>query len=320
MTPKDLVANNLLTPPLLCFFLGILLARIQPRRLVPSSLGQGLALGLLFLIGLKGGPSLLEHFDAKASRLLGILALCGFATPFIAYFFLRLSTRLDRPTACAVAASFGSISIMTFVAGTTFLENLGVGFQKMTIGAAALMEAPAILSGLVLARSGSHKKEISSVIAETFFNRTIGFLIAGLGLGILVSAFEHNDSLQPILLGFKPLLCLFLFDMGQRVMLFWNQGEPFSWSLALFGVYMPLLGAALGICISYFSGLDAGTGTLIALLLASASYIAAPAAMRVALPEAREAVYLPLALSITFPFNIIVGIPLYFELARHFLN
>lgn len=322
MSIIDLTVNNLATFPLLCFFTGILIAWIRPKRLIPPLLSQGLALALLLLVGLKGGPSLFDHFTSGAGLLFGILALCGFLQPFLAYLLLRRSTRLDKPTACAISASFGSISIMTFVAGTTFLENQQVEFQKMAIGAAALMEAPGILAGLFLARKMNQTKSVQnrSLLKETFLNRTIFFLFAGLCLGVAGSAFEWESSIQPILSGFKPLLCVFLFDMGQRVALFWNQGHKISWPVALFGIYMPLLGAMLGISISSLAGLERGTGTLIALLLASASYIAAPAAMRIAVPEARESVYLPLALGITFPFNVVVGIPLYYQLAARFLN
>jgi hypothetical protein len=292
------------------FLLGLSVSWIRPGLVLPQKIHKVLTFLILLLIGLKGGGPLVDHFTDEAPALLGALIGWGLVQPFIAYFLLKLTTKIDRATAAAIAASFGSISVMTFASGAAFLESQQISFQKLIIGALAILEVPAIISGLVIAKkSGDWKK----MIFEAFFNKTVLTLVAGLILG----AFFFKDTNWTC---YKPLLCLFLFDMGLHVGLHRQQLRSFSWTLTFFGFYMPLLGAFVGLLISYLLHLDVGTGTLIAVLLASASYIAVPAAMRIALPQAKESVYLPLALGVTFPFNIFVGIPIYFNLAQGILK
>jgi hypothetical protein len=184
------------------------------------------------------------------------------------------------------------------------------------------MEIPAIISGLFLAKSfkGADSRSRKGVLAEAIFNKTVLFIFAGMAFGFFCYLMQWKVVPDKIFLLFKPFLCLFLFNMGWLVGRHREDLGQFSWSLSLFGLYMPLIGGAFGIFLSSLFHLDVGTGTLIAVLSASASYIAAPAAMRVALPEAKEAVYLPLSLGVAFPFNVVVGIPLYYQAALKFLG
>ena len=324
MSIFDLVIRNFFTAPLISFFLGGLLSLCKTRIFLPQRMGKFLTFAILFLIGFKGGGPLVEHFDRKAIFILTVLIGWGFLLPFIAYGFLRISTKLDKLTASALSASFGSISVMTFVAGTSFLESLNVGFEKLVIGMLAIMEIPGIISGLLLAKASGNLSSDSlsrwQLVREALLNKTVFAIFGGLILGSASSYFQLGGFIDPIILSFKFLLCLFLFDMGQRIAKEVRHAKTLSWPLSLFGFYMPLIGAATGLAVSYLFKLDSGTGTLIALLTASASYIAVPAAMRIALPKARESVYLPLALGITFPFNVLVGIPVYYKIAVELLG
>jgi hypothetical protein len=214
---------------------------------------------------------------------------------------------------------------MTFVASLSFLDQLGVGYQEEIIIALAIMEVPAIISGIfIVKRFGknqlSETMTFSRVLFESLFNQAILVLLAGLILGAFFYVYEGMQMHQMILSSFKPFLCLFLLNMGIQVGQHRQDFRSFSWQLNLFAIYMPLIGAAFGLLLSYLFGIDRGTATLIAVLTASASYIAVPAAMRVALPQAKEAIYLPLSLGIVFPFNLAIGIPLYYYLARSFLD
>lgn len=312
-----LFVENLLTVPILLFILGIILSILQFRHLFSPKIHKVLTIFLLFAIGFKGGASLMEHSHQKMLVLMGVLILWGFIQPFFSYFILRRFTKVDAATAAAIAACFGSISVMTYVAGTVFLEKEGVPYDGFLVAVLAVMEVPAIVSGLLISKlvTGSGKSSLSFLIKETFLNKTVLTLLVGMFLGAVCHSLEWNAPPRTIHFLFKPCLSLFLFNMGWIVGTQRNQLKQFSLSLILFGIYTPLIGACFGIFLSSLFGLDTGSSTLVCLLCASASYIAVPAAMKIALPEAREAIYLPLSLAITFPFNVLIGIPLYYEIA-----
>ena len=207
---------------------------------------------------------------------------------------------------------------MTFVTGAAFLDRLNVSFQESLIGIMAVMEIPAIVSGLLIGKiyGKGQSIKISQVIKKAVFNYPIGMIVIGLLSGALLNQFGQMEVAKRLQFSFKPLLCLFLFGMGIRVGLHRDHFRSFSLPLNLFAIYMPLASGLVGLFISYLLQLDVGTTTMVSILTASASYIAVPAAMRVALPEAKEAIYLPLSLGITFPFNVVIGIPLYYTLAQ----
>ncbi len=312
-----LIWNNLFTIPIFCFVLGCLLSTFRIQLFFNAKMHHFLTSILLFSIGLKGGIALVQHASHQIFFLLGVLVIWGLIQPVCSYLLLRRLTLLDQTTAIAVAASFGSISVMTFIAGAAFLEKLSVHYEQMVVAAVAVMEVPAIISGLAISKKINNSVQFSlkKIMKESFFNKTVLFIFCGIFFGGICSILRWNQIPDTILVGFKPSLFLFLFNMGILVGYHRHDLRRFSWSLSFFGLYMPLIGAIFGILLSYGMGLDVGTGTLITILSASASYIAVPAAMKIALPEAKEAIYLPLALGITFPFNVVIGIPLYYQMA-----
>lgn len=318
----NIVLDNLFAIPILCFLFGIIVSATRLNWLFFSKIHSVLTCFLLFCIGLKGGISFIQHSTSQFFSILGIMVAWGLIHPFISYGILRRFTRIDSPTAAAIAACFGSVSLMTFAAGTAFLEKLNIPYQTVVIPILAIMEIPAIFSGLFISQwrgepSAQHAKNLW---IHTFFNKTILMIVLGMVSGICCYPVGLNYMPANILSIFKPCLYLFLFNMGVLIGRQRKDLNQFSWPLSLFGCYMPLIGGAFGILLSYFFDLDPGTGTLLAILSASASYIAVPAAMRIAIPEAKEAIYLPLSLAIAFPFNIVIGIPIYYVTALKFLK
>lgn len=314
--------NNLIALPVICFLFGILLAALRKDWLFSPKIHTLLTYFVLFSIGLKGGAAFMQPSTAKFYSLFSIMIAWGLIQPFISYWILRKFTKTDAPTSAAIAACFGSVSVMTFVAATAFLEKLHVPYETLVVAVLAIMEVPAILSGLFLSQWSKETfvHNARNLWMHTLFNKTILMIFLGMAIGMICYRLQLSDLPSNILIVFKPCLSLFLLNMGLIIGKQRKDLNQFSWSLSLFGFYMPLIGGAFGIALSYLFSLDAGTGTLIAVLSASASYIAVPAAVRIAIPEAREAIYLPLSLGIVFPFNVLIGIPLYYISAMKLLN
>ena len=317
-----LLISNFISIPILGFAFGIFVSKFKVDWFFNQNIKIALTLFLLFCIGLKGGGSLVEHFSLRSFFILSLLALWGLIQPFISYVILRRFIKVDSNTAAAISACFGSISVMNFIAGGSFLEKLGIDYDGLAITALAIMEIPAIISGVFIAKIFSNDESISikKGIFEAILNKTILILFLGLIFGMAFSLFNLEEIPRKILFLFTPTLALFLFYMGWIVGKHRKDFQDFSWPLVLFGFYMPLVGALFGILLSYFLGLDVGSGTMIAILTASASYIAAPAAMKIALPKAKEAIYIPLSLGIAFPFNVVIGIPLYYQISLMLLS
>lgn len=323
----SLISQNLLSPAILFFVLGTLAGFLKSDLEVPDSISRYLSIYLMMAIGFKGGVAIANTHDLNGEVIATVLAglVIGFLLPFVAYALLRATTRLDSPTAAAVAAHYGSISMVTFVTATTFLKANEVVYAGYIVAVLALMEAPAILSGLFIAHRAApetrtHASEEKKLSREIFTNGAILLLFGTFLIG-WVTGQPGMEKVEGFLVTpFQGVLCLFLLDMGLLVAKNLHHLRSFTWPLALFGIYMPLIGAAAGLLASHIIGMNVGTGTLFTVLCASASYIAVPAAMRLALPEAKAAIYLPLSLAITFPFNIALGIPMYFTLAKAILS
>ncbi|MEM8592603.1 MAG: sodium-dependent bicarbonate transport family permease [Pseudomonadota bacterium] len=317
----ELAAANLLSPIILSFALGLFAALARSDLSIPEAVAKGMSIYLLFAIGFKGGVAVAEN--GIDGQLLGTLA-AGFvlsaAIPFVAFALIRLITRLDTLNAAAVAGHYGSISIVTFVAATSVLESAGLPSEGYMVATAAIMEAPAILSALWLAsRASGESRMDAGLIREILLNGSIVLLAGSFFIG-LATGTEGLELIAPFVVApFQGVLCLFLLDMG----LIAGRGlRETKGALGLgtvaFGILMPPLGASLGLAAAILIGLSTGGTMLLMTLSASASYIAVPAAMRVALPEAKPAIYLTLSLGITFPFNLILGIPLYLAVATAF--
>lgn len=325
MTFAQTINHNLLSPELLFFALGIVAGLCKSDLKIPGSVSRYLAIYLMLAIGFKGGVSIANMHDLNGTALSTIIAglIAGLLQPFLGYALLRLTTRIDNITASAVAAHYGSTSIVTFATAKAFLESEGITYSGYLIAVLALMEAPAIFSGLFIAHQvkGSNKNTIPGrkLILKIFTNSAILLLFGTFLIGYITGDSGMNKLGNFFSGSLYGMLSLFLLDMGLSVSKNFHQIKSFSFPLMLFGIYMPLIGGGIGIALSYFIGLDVGTATLFTVLCASASYIAVPAAMRLSLPEAKEAIYLPLSLSITFPFNITLGIPLYYLIINKLL-
>ena len=314
-----LAATNLVSPIILSFLLGLVAALFRSDLSFPEAIAKGLSLYLLFAIGFKGGAGVAAHgVDAKLmSALLAGIAL-SLLLPFIAFALLRAVARVSPIDAAAVAGHYGSISIVTFVATSSLLSGLGVLAESYMVAVAATMEAPAILSALWLAssRGGGAKRVGSELWREMLLNGSIGLRMGAFVIGWVTGEKGLAEIDSFIVDPFKGVLCLFLLDMG----LVAGRGlrtsrGVLSTGVVAFGFLMPLVGASMGLVAGLALGLSYGGSVLLMVLAASASYIAAPAAMRVALPEANPALSLTLALGITFPFNLTLGIPLYLMVA-----
>lgn len=314
----DLAAANLLSPIILSFALGAAAAFARSDLSIPEAVAKGLSIYLLFAIGFKGGAGVAAHgIDGTliASLVAGIIL--SLLLPFIAFGLLRTMTRLSTLDAAAVAGHYGSISIVTFVAATAVLQSRGIASEGYMVAVAAVMEAPAILSALWLVARGGGKADVDSGLwREILLNGSIVLLIGAFFIGWVTGEDGLAEIAPFIEAPFKGVLCLFLLDMG----LVAGRGLRESWGklglgAAGFGVAMPVIGSLLGLAAATVIGLSPGGAVLMMVLAASASYIAVPAAMRVALPEANPAIYLTLSLGVTFPFNLTIGIPLYVAVA-----
>lgn len=315
-----LAIQNLVSPPVLFFALGLVAALLRSDLSIPEAIAKGLSLYLMLAIGFKGGVAASEHglgWDIVA--LVGAAVALSFTIPLLAFALLRLTTGLNRIDAAAIAAHYGSISIVTFIAATAVVEAAGLTFPGIMVAAAAAMEVPAIASALFLARAGKSGDGATAGKAswrEVLLNGSVLMLVGAFAIGIATGERGYADVSPFIVDPFKGVLCLFLLDMGLVAgRELWQVRKVLTPSLLAFGLYMPPIGGVLGAVTGGLLGLGHGGTALLAVLAASASYIAVPAAMRLALPEARPSLYLTLSLAVTFPFNLTLGIPLYIALA-----
>lgn len=314
----SLAANNLLSPIILSFALGVAASLARSDLTIPEAAAKALSIYLLFAIGFKGGVSVAAHgIDAKLglTLLAGIVLSAGL--PLIAFAMLKVMTGLSRLDAAAVAAHYGSISIVTFVAATSVLQSSGIASEGYMVAVAAAMEAPAILSALwLVSRGGGNRRMDSELLREILLNGSIVLLVGSFFIGWITGEEGLKEISSFIVAPFKGVLCLFLLDMGLVAGRGLRGGSGvLKPGVLAFGVTMPLVGASLGALCGVLLGLTPGGVALLMVLSASASYIAVPAAMRVALPEANPSIYLTLSLGVTFPFNLTLGIPLYVAVA-----
>lgn len=313
----DLVLSNLLNPPVLFFFLGTLAIWLHSDLDVPQPLPKFFSLYLLLSIGFRGGVEL-HKSGIDHQIVLTLLAAVAAALLVPLYTFFLLRRKMNVGDAAAVAATYGSVSAITFIAATSFLSELKVPFGGHMVAAMALMESPAIIVGVVLFRLSQKRSDSQSeglswqhLMRDAFFNGSIVLLMGSLAIGLLTGE-KGEAALHPFTGDiFKGVLCLFLLDMGlvsaRRISGLKKLGAfPIG-----FAVLVPLVNAGFGILIAHVLGLGAGDALLFCVLCGSASYIAVPAAMRLAVPEANPGLYVTMALALTFPFNIIVGLPLY---------
>ncbi len=312
----DLAAANLLSPMILFFALGLAASLAKSDLSVPEAIAKGLSLYLMLGIGFKGGAVVAQQgLDVTMVLALASGALLSALLPLVAFRLLVLTTKLSRVDAAAVAAHYGSISIVPFLAATQALERSGIPFEGYMVAVAAAMETPAIMVALWLSRT-SRSGTQAGLMREVVLNGSIVVLVGAFIIGGITGA-EGLETIAPLIVDpFAGVLCIFLLDMGIVAGRGLREGRgQLTPGVVIFGLYMPLVGGAFGALAAMASGLSVGGTAQMITLAASASYIAVPAALRLALPEARPSIYLPLSLGVTFPFNLIVGIPLYLTFA-----
>ncbi|MHC5675977.1 sodium-dependent bicarbonate transport family permease [Nostoc sp.] len=310
----SLIVSNILNPPILFFFLGMTAVFVKSDLEIPPPVPKLLSLYLLFAIGFKGGVELIKS-GLNQEVILTLLAAMLMACFVPIYTFFILKLKLDTYDAAAIAATYGSISAVTFITAGAFLSELGIQYDGYMVAALALMESPAIIVGLILVNifTADEKREFSwsEVLQEAFLNSSVFLLVGSLLIGVLTGQ-RGWLVLEPFAQGlFYGILTFFLLDMGLVAARRIKDLQKTGVFLILFAILIPILNAGIGLVIAKFIGMPQGNSLLFAVLCASASYIAVPAAMRMTVPEANPSLYVSTALAVTFPFNIIVGIPLY---------
>lgn len=321
MSALELVQLNLLSPAILCFLLGILATLVKSDLRIPESVYQGLSIFLLLSIGIKGGAALVASGGEGFLLPTVVAVVLTAAMPLWTYPILRYLGRLNVPDAGAVAAHYASVSVVTFLAATTFLQALGEPYEGFLPALVAIMEVPGIIVALLLVQRISGKRtpwmdSVKTVLA----GKSVFLLLGGLAVGLIGGERGLLKVEAFFVAPFYGVLCIFLLEMGMvasRRFEDFRKAGPF---LVGFALIMPMVHALIGIYAGSLCGLTRGGSFVLGTLVASASYIAAPATIRLALPEANPGYYLTAALAITFPFNLTVGIPLYYALSGWFYS
>ncbi|MER3417032.1 MAG: sodium-dependent bicarbonate transport family permease [Gemmataceae bacterium] len=318
-------AQSLLSPFTLFFLVGVLAGALKSSLTIPETVSKSIALYLMIAIGYRGGAELSHNgFDGSIVAACVMAVALGAALPVVAYALLRGTTRLDAVTAAAVSAHYGSVSAVTFATAMAMLNRQGEPFEPYVVALMAVMEAPAILTGLALARrkegearpASSQDSLVKTVVHEVLLHGSVFLLLGSFAVGWITGSRGFEEVKDVFVKPFNGILCVFLLEIGLLVAQRLSDLRAMSLSVVAFGIYMPFIGACFGLATAFILGLSVGGATLLAVLCASASYIVVPAVMRDALPEASPAIYMTLVLGITFPFNIIVGIPVYHSAAR----
>lgn len=305
-----------LDPVVLFFLLGVFARLLRSDLRLPEAMYEGLSIYLLLAIGLKGGIELAKHPIGPLLPQVGGVLLLGLLLPLIAYPVLRGLGRLPKPDAASIAAHYGSVSMVTFAVATAFLVDRGVKHEEYMPLFVVLLEVPGIMVGILIAKLGSSGGVRWGALAhEVFLGRSIVLLTGGLAIGWLSGPEALAPQAKLFFDLFKAVLALFMLEMGLvaagRIRELRRTG-PF---LLAFGTIVPCVFAVIGVLTGRAIGLSPGGAMLLGTLAASASYIAAPAAMRIAVPEANPSLSLAAALGVTFPFNVVFGIPMYHRIA-----
>ena len=316
-----MIIETLTSPIILFFALGMLAGFARSDLAIPEAMAKGMAIYLMAAIGLKGGVEVSKSGLTDALLLAGAAGIVlSFLLPFPAFALLRSVGRLGRTDSAAVAAHYGSVSLVTFITVAEMLRSSGLPAAGFMVAVLALMETPAIISGLLLARRGGQAQNAVSVSNrvwhEVLLNASVVLLVGAFAIG-LVAGERGFAPIEPVFNGgYKGILCLFLLDMGLIAAKRLRETRALTMRLALIAVFLPLINGLIGVAIGSALGLDPGTAAMLGVLTASASYIAVPAAMRLALPEADPGIYLSMSLGISFPFNVVVNIALIASVAR----
>ncbi len=316
----DILVSNLTAPTLLFFILGVIATIVRSDLEIPATTSKFISLYLLFSIGFKGGQEL-RHSVVNAEMLetIGLAVAFSMVVPVAAFFLLR--RKLGASNAGAVAAAYGSVSAVTFVAATSFFEAQQIPYGGHMVACMALMESPAIIIGVLLMRrfdkSATNAQSLASgaglrsILHESLTNGSVLMVVGSLIIGLLADS-KGAEGIKPFTTDiFKGFLAIFLLEMGMVAARRFKAFLQYGWVATLFALGAPLVNGALAILVSGALGVSPGNRLLLAILAASASYIAVPAAMRQAAPRADPGLYIPMALGVTFPLNIALGLPLF---------
>ncbi len=303
-------------PVVLFFVLGVLAGLLRSDLKIPGAIYEALSIFILLAIGLKGGVELAKYPLGELIGKVLIIVAVGALIPLIAFPILRYLGRMSRPDAASIAAHYGSVSVVTFSVGITLLGQEMLDYEGYLIVFLVLLEMPALVIGVILARYGVGTVRWGKMLHEVFFGKSIYLLTGGLLIGYIAGP-EGIKPLDKLFFDlFKGVLAFFLLEMGLVASVRIAALREYGAFLAGFAVVMPIISATLGTVTGWMLGFSVGGTFLLATLFASASYIAAPAAMRIAVPEANPALSIGASLGMTFPFNIFLGIPIYLWMAR----
>lgn len=310
------LADNLLTAPVIAFVVALIATLFKFDLRLPDSMYAVLSTFLLLAIGLKGGRSLAEASMSDIWKpLLGALIL-GVVTPLIAFFLFRALGKIDITNSAALAAHYGSVSAVTFTVVITTLESRGISYEGFVAGLLAILEIVGIVVALYLARKENSEANWKEGLSEVIRGRSIAFLVAGMLIGLIVGDERLRTTDGVFVQLFVGALVLFLIEMGVLAAERLRDIRSAGLKLLILGIAIPIINGSIGAIVGSTVGLSTGGIAVLATLGASASYIAAPAAVRIALPNASPGLYVTASLGITFPFNLVVGIPLYIAIAE----
>ena len=310
------LADNLLTAPVVAFVIALIATLLKFDLRLPEAMYPILSTFLLLAIGLKGGRSLAESSLADLWKPLLGAVLLGVLTPLVAFSLFRALGKIDITNSAALAAHYGSVSAVTFTVVITSLDTREISYEGFVAGLLAILEIVGIIVALFLARKENSSAHWKEGLSEVIRGRSIAFLVAGMLIGLIVG----DERLQPtdgvFVQLFAGALALFLIEMGVLAAERLRDIRSAGVQVLLLGIAIPLINGSLGAVVGSAVGLSTGGIAILATLAASASYIAAPAAVRIALPQASPGLYVTASLGITFPFNLVVGIPLYIAIAE----
>jgi hypothetical protein len=313
----DLLLQNLVSPIVLAFALGMLAKVVRSDLEIPPAIYQGLSIYLLLAIGLKGGVALSETSLQELVWPVTATLVLSCLTPVSAFFLMRGFGKLGRVDSAAVAAHYGSVSAVTFLAALEAARASGLETNGYLPALVAILEVPGIIIGLMLARQKG-SGGLGAALHEVITGKSIFLLLGGMVIGALCGTEKMAGTAPFFVAPFKGALCLFLLELGIVAAGRLRDLRQAGWRLILIGCVLPLFHGALGCLGGSLAGMSPGGAAVFGAMVGSASYIAAPAAVRIALPQASPGIYLTLALGITFPFNLGIGIPLFLFLSKVF--
>lgn len=325
----ELAIANLTSPVVLFFALGILIAFAKAKVEIPNAISDFISIYLLIAIGFKGGAAMVEYgMNSILLKIVGAI-IVGAIIPIYCFFILRKLGKFSSDDSAAIAGHYGSVSVVTFMAGTIFLTNQNITYEGYLNGFPAIMEVPGIAVALFLASWAKGKNSndtngddssIGQIVKQVVLSKSVILLLGAMAVGYLTGP-EGAELVRPFYWDiFYGMLSLFMLELGMIAAGKLGEFRKAGIFLIVFGSVIPVFSALVGAIVGVFVGLSVGGITLLAILAASSSYIVAPAAMRISLPKANPALYLGVSIGITLPFNLIIGIPIYYYMAVYLTN